>query len=100
MSWQQHCRAAQQAPQAGEGSQGKCVSGLQAGNTILTNEHTLSHLVAVSVMDKLPYLQSCNLRGQLALPISPPCFKLLLQLNQLLLYCIVLCLCNACDCFR
>ncbi len=51
-------------------------------------------------MDKLPYLQSCNLRSQLALPISPPCFKVLLQLKQLLLYCIVLCLCNACDCVK
>ena len=51
-------------------------------------------------MDKLPYLQSCNLRSQLALPISPTYFQILLQLNQLLLYCIVLCLCNACDSFR
>ena len=31
---------------------------------------TLSHHVAVSVTYKLPYLQSCNLRSQLALPPS------------------------------
>jgi hypothetical protein len=45
-------------PQAGEGSQGKCASGLQAGNTILTNGQDLRPVP--------PCCCQCN--GQATLP--------------------------------